>query len=1151
MKDSLFSLNLHTAAETAGDSASAFQQIALSATQRYLLQVQKNNPLCSAHNEGVAVELDKGTDLGRLYDAFAGLMKVNTQLATKYDTVDGVSIGTGIQCTPDFIVTSFEQSSSDELVKAINAEYNTAFDLSVSCMRIRVYLAGDRPPVMLVMIHPIACEGWSRRQFWEELVRQYSGKAAAGTAQGPLYAAFVEKETAYLESEEAQNAASFWNTTLSSGTGNIKASFQSNEILSLNSLGEYRIPINYDKVAAISTHAGGDTGIFETLFSIYQHTIASFTGEQFFIGTQCLSRSSRFREVGGYFVKPLAVPCHINYNLTFLDHLRNNQAFINESKQYADYPFSSMPGETTGNELSSGYFNYFFSLRNRFFDLPSRPGNGGDAASDLYYTVLDILKKTDARYMLHMEVAGHKHMMNAVFHYNTSVISENDIQQISNRFSAMLDAVAANPGLTPGKWLLQQSGETGFAKKIAGEEPYRNYDTRRGYSSQFAYQAKKSGNANAVTDCEGKWSYAELDEYANSIAVNLIHYFETAQDNHTGKKVIAAGIERGRELTALAIGIWRAGYVYMPVDPSLPSSLIEHMLEDAEAGLYITDTFIEGLAVSQVLCTPFFNKPKKPSVAQLPAADNGNDGSYIMYTSAQSEGLSGALISQQGMLQHIYSKIDKLELDKNSRVAQTASQSCDVSVWQMFAPLLCGAQVRCYSNSELMDGEAFVAQVEEDAVTALQVMPVFLPVFAGAVESIRPSFKSLRHLVTTGEERLDNNLFNWLRQYPHTRLANCYGAVMAGGNITIGKEHTITKYPQVPVCRAMADMQLFMVDEYGRLCTPDDAGDEAWAAIIDYLDAESSSDTHNGLIPITGGGGQIPLLFTFSSGTTDGLHLHIEDMAKFIEENTSVSINDLCYTLGRENIHYGCRKSFVANSRENLLGQMKEYISSGEEKNDMRPPVNPVLIFSGADSLTYDTVELWCRADAHFKEIYRYYLEQITVGMERTAPSIFRFVFQIAYYDYLKHHGIAATRIAGVDAGQLTAAVTENIITLEEGASKIEFNKTDIPGTDEMKATVEKLIAVHTRSQKPVFIDMGLNSWVAGALEKHPMNGSSYLLFDRGIQSPAQTVALLQSLLYDNNIENPLRFFDSRDGQSVELPFRKFTRSQWRSDEPE
>jgi non-ribosomal peptide synthetase component F len=1151
MKDSLFSLNVNTTGASATNEVNrtSFQKIALSATQQYLLHVQASNPLCSAHNEGVVVELDKATNLGKLYDAFAGLMQVNRQLATAYAYADGVPQGTHIPCIPDFIVTESKHGSMEALAKTINAEYNTAFDLSVSCMRIRVYITGEQAPVMLVMIHPIACEGWSRKQFWEELIQQYSGKTEAPAASRPDYTGFVAKETAYLKSKEAHEAAGFWNTTLSSGTEHIKTSFQGNKALSVNCRGELKIPIKYDKVAAIGTQAGNDTGIFETLFSIYQHTIACYTGQQhIFIGTQGLSRSSRFREAGGYFVKPLAIPGHSNYNLTFLEQLQHNRAFIQESKQYSDYPFSCISSEASENNNRREYFSYFFSLRNRLFDLPSRPGNGKCTASDLCYTVLDILKKTDARYLLHMEVMGHKSMMTAVFHYNTSVISEKDIQHISSRFLVMLDAIAANPGVTLGSLLLSEPVTGGFSKKMAEELQTHNYDAGRGYSTQFECQARISAGACAVTGNSGAWSYKELDEHADTVCTNLINYFEAAQINSTGKKIVAVAIERSRELAAIAIGIWKAGYMYMPVDASLPSSLIQHILEDAGAVLFITGNIIPDLPVSQVLATPFFNKPKKSAAARLKLTGSGVDGSYIMYTSERSGGLNGVIISQQAILQHIYTKINDLELNENSRVAQTASQSCDVSVWQMFAPLLCGGQVRFYNSSEMMASDEFTALLEEEAITVMQLMPDALTAFANAVETKTPPLKALKYLVTTGEEQTQSHLFQWLRQYPHIRLANCYGPALDGGNTKIGKENKTGKYPQVPVCRAMANMQLFMVDEYGRLCTPDDAGDEAWAGIADYLDAESSLE--DGYTPEATLYEHPLLLFTFSSGTIEGLKMHIENMAKFIEENEPVSLHDLSYTLGRERIHYGCRKSFVANSKESLLLQMEDYISHKEDKNDLNAPVNPVLIFSGADSLTYETVELWCRSDAYFKEIYRYYLERITVGMERTAPSIYRFVFQIAYYDYLKYHGIAATRISGVEAGQITAAVTENIITLEEGASKIKFEKNQLPGTDEMTATVEKLIAIHTRTQKPVFIDMGLNSWVTGALEKHPMNGSSYLLFDRDVKSPAQTVALLQSLLYDNNIENPVKFFDCMDGQSLELPFRKFTQSQWRKDEP-
>ena len=70
-----------------------------------------------------------------------------------------------------------------------------------------------------------------------------------------------------------------------------------------------------------------------------------------------------------------------------------------------------------------------------------------------------------------------------------------------------------------------------------------------------------------------------------------------------------------------------------------------------------------------------------------PAIASGTDSdprnlSYIIYTSGSTGAQKGAMIEQQGMMNHLFLKIDDLKLDQQSVVAQTAPQSFDIFVWQ-------------------------------------------------------------------------------------------------------------------------------------------------------------------------------------------------------------------------------------------------------------------------------------------------------------------------------------------------------------------------------------------------------------------------------------------------------------------------------------
>jgi len=59
---------------------------------------------------------------------------------------------------------------------------------------------------------------------------------------------------------------------------------------------------------------------------------------------------------------------------------------------------------------------------------------------------------------------------------------------------------------------------------------------------------------------------------------------------------------------------------------------------------------------------------------------------YIIYTSGSTGKPKGAMVEHLGMMNHIQAKIHDLQLTGESTIAQNASHTFDISVWQFFRP---------------------------------------------------------------------------------------------------------------------------------------------------------------------------------------------------------------------------------------------------------------------------------------------------------------------------------------------------------------------------------------------------------------------------------------------------------------------------------
>ena len=111
--------------------------------------------------------------------------------------------------------------------------------------------------------------------------------------------------------------------------------------------------------------------------------------------------------------------------------------------------------------------------------------------------------------------------------------------------------------------------------------------------------------AAAVVDANGTLSYAELDALSSAIARFIIERGWPAETR------VAVMCGRNRYFIAAAVGILRAGAVYVPLDPALPLQRRSIMLDNCGARLLLTDTANVGdagrlhyacPALSELLC---------------------------------------------------------------------------------------------------------------------------------------------------------------------------------------------------------------------------------------------------------------------------------------------------------------------------------------------------------------------------------------------------------------------------------------------------------------------------------------------------------------------------------------------------------------------
>ena len=211
----------------------------------------------------------------------------------------------------------------------------------------------------------------------------------------------------------------------------------------------------------------------------------------------------------------------------------------------------------------------------------------------------------------------------------------------------------------------------------------------------------------------------------------------------------------GRDITTIAmfLGIWKAGYAYLPLDPALSAERQNTIIEDCHPALILTEESSHSLAEAEITQGGYAAKFILPISSQLPddappvlAPIVPCDYAYIIYTSGTTGRPKGVPIRQDGLANLVKARQEFITHSEGDVELCFASIAFDASVWEIFPALLTGTTVYIASEQQRHDPQQLLSLIENEAITTACIPPVFL-----GLMPYKPLPK-LRHLVVAGEQ---------------------------------------------------------------------------------------------------------------------------------------------------------------------------------------------------------------------------------------------------------------------------------------------------------------------------------------------------------------------------------------------------------------
>ncbi|WJM89444.1 non-ribosomal peptide synthase/polyketide synthase [Pseudomonas brenneri] len=359
----------------------------------------------------------------------------------------------------------------------------------------------------------------------------------------------------------------------------------------------------------------------------------------------------------------------------------------------------------------------------------------------------------------------------------------------------------------------------------------RSYPLDQGYVRLFEASVAQYGERTAASCLDRQWSYNELNRQAN----------------RAGHGLIAAGVqidqpvallaERDLSLLGMIIGSFKAGAGYLPLDPHLPDERLLRLLELSRTPVLLCSAACAERARSLLASLAVEVAPRLLVWEDLQQGDaaQGNPQIYVgarhlayaIYTSGSTGTPKGVLVEQGGMLNNQLSKLPYLELGEKDVIAQTASQSFDISVWQFLTAPLCGARVDIVPNDIAQEPAALLAHVRQAGITILESVPSLIQ---GLLDEPVMAFEHLRFMLPTGEAMPPELARRWLQRYPAIGLVNAYGPAECSDDVALYRvEMAATQGTCLPIGSPTDNNRLYLLD--GQLQpVPVGAVGELWVA---------------------------------------------------------------------------------------------------------------------------------------------------------------------------------------------------------------------------------------------------------------------------------------------------------------------------------
>ncbi|GAA4617549.1 non-ribosomal peptide synthetase [Actinoallomurus liliacearum] len=742
------------------------------------------------YNLPIALRLTGKLDEAALRIALCDLAERHEPLRTVFP----VSGGTPYQLVVDGMapeLTVVDVAESPELYERVAADAARGFDLAVEPpLRAHLYALGADEHLLLIVVHHIACDGWSLAPLARDLIGAYAARIQGETPSwNPLpvrYADYALWQRALLEDDDPAGLigrqVAYWREALA-GLPDRLALPTDRPRPACASYRGATVAFDVDtalhaRLEALARRHGA------TAFMVAQAALAALltrlgAGTDIPIGSPIAGRTDEaLDDLVGMFVNTLVLRTDTGGDPSFAELLTRVRETDLAAYQHQDLPFERLV-EVVAPERSMArhpLFQVMLAFQNNeraVVDLPDvqvavEPVHAGVAKFDLHL-MLEERRTPD----------GGPAGLDGTLEYALDLFDAGTAERIAARFVRLLEAVTADPDARIGAIDLLDETER---RRVLEEWN----DTARPVpavtlADLFEAQVARTPDAVALVYEGVELTYAEFDARANRLA----HYL--VECGVRPERPVALALPRSVELPVAMYAVVKAGAAYVPVDPDHPADRIAYVLTDTRPAVVITTTGIAGRLPNEAPLLILDDPGVRDELDALPATAPSRsvapgDAAYVIYTSGSTGRPKGVVVPHAGIVNRLLWAQSEYGLGPGDRVVQKTPATFDVSVWEFFWPLQTGAALVVARPDGHRDPAHLAELIQRQGVTTAHFVPSMLAAFLTEPEAA--GCTGLRRVLCSGEALPPELAARFHGLLPDVELHNLYGPTEASVDVT-------------------------------------------------------------------------------------------------------------------------------------------------------------------------------------------------------------------------------------------------------------------------------------------------------------------------------------------------------------------------------